>query len=349
MKKSMKVSALALILFSTLLFVACGEASNKDISYSWGENLNSIIQKLNSKNIKYYLQEDDKSAIIRLKASDVGVERYLEDQVFYFGKALIIEDESVEFEEPRLILVADSVSSKEFDKEKAKKEIAKLTEKYGEADEKPENPEDLSGYTWNEENEIISTEYNSEYGLFRVSSRLNEEERKEIIDKEEKKVELGSGENIEYKWGESSEELIRECQKEDVKYYIGKESNVEVINIALEGKNIYEATAAKSFYLSDTFIINNEEVKFNENRLFIVTESNYITKEQVNKKIEELTVKYGEVTSKPEEEGEYTGYTWETENSIISTVFIEEYNVFTLSYRFKENEKADFLKYKIEK
>jgi len=262
---------------------------------------------------------------------------------------LLIEEESVGFEVPRLILVADSVSSEELDKEKARKEIAKLTEKYGEPDEKPENEEDIAGYTWNKENEIISTEYHSEYGLFRVSTRLNEEERKEIKNKEEKKVELGYGENIEYKWGESSKEIIKKFQKENVKYYIGEEANVEVINIALEGEDIFQATAAKSFYLSDTFIINDEEVKFNENRLFVVTESNYITKEEVIKKIEELTAKYGEVTSKPQEEGDYTGYTWETENSIISTVFIEEYNVFTLSYRFKENDKANFLKYKIEK
>lgn len=349
MKNSMKMSVLSLIIFSVLLFVACGGNNNKDISYSWGENLNSIILQLNNKNIKYYLQEDDKSALIRVNASDIGVERYLEDQVFYFAKELIIEEESVEFEEPRLILVADSVLSEEIEKEKANKEIAKLTEKFGEPDEKPEDPESIAGYTWNKESESISTEYYGEYGLFRVSTRLNAEERKIIKDKEEKKVELGSGENVEYEWGESSEELIKKFQKENVKYYIGEEANVEVINLTLGGKDIFEATAAKSFYLSDTFIINEEEVKFNENRLFVVTESNYLTKEEVPSKIKELTVKYGEVISKPAEEGDYTGYTWETKDSIISTVFIEEYKVFTLSYRFKENDKADFMKYKIEK
>jgi len=348
MKKSLKLSALSLILFSAVLFVACG-GNNKEISYSWGANLNSMVQQLNDKNIKYILQEDDKSALIRVEFSDIMTESYFEEKVFYFAKGLLIEEETVEFEEPKLILVADSIISEKIDRDKAKKEIDKLTEKYGNPDEKPENEEDIAGYAWNEENEKVSTEYYSEHGLFRVTTRLSAEERKKIKDREEKKVQLGSVENVQYIWGESSEELINKLQNENVKYYIGEQDNVEVINIALGGKSIYEATAAKSFYLSDTFIINDEEVKFKENRLFVVTESNYITKEEVIKRIEELTVKYGEVTSKPEEEWDYTGYTWETENSIISTVFIEEYNVFTLSYRFKENDKLDFLKYKIEK
>ncbi|WBW99193.1 hypothetical protein [Oceanirhabdus sp. W0125-5] len=346
MKKLLKLSSISLILFATLLLAACGEKNDKDISYSWGENLSSVVQKLNHKNIKYYLEEDDKSALIRVKASDIGVDRYLQDKVFYFSKSLIIEEESVEFEESRLILVADSVAGEKFDKEMAKKEIAKLTQKYGEPDEKPEDTDDISGYTWNEENQIISTEYYKEHELFRVSTRLNAEERKNIKDKEEKTIILSSGENVEYKWGESTEELIKEFQKENVKYYIGEQANIEVINLALGGKNIFNATSAKSFYFSDTFVINNEEVKFKENRLFVVTESNYLSKEEVAMKIEELTAEYGEVTSKPKE-GEYTGYTWVTEDSIISTVFIEEYNLFTLSYRFKENDKVDFLKYKI--